>query len=81
MPYISPRRLYLNADKTCIVEEGDPAAAYVLAGAGGVLSDADAERYGLTHLPPAPVEPPLPTRTTFYPWSEDEQFTRKYGRI
>jgi len=45
--YESERALYLNADKTKVVEEGDPEAAYLLVAAGGKLHIEDAERYGI----------------------------------
>lgn len=43
----SDRNLYLNADKTKVVEEGDPEAAYVLVAAGGRIHLEDAEKFGL----------------------------------
>lgn len=50
MAYIHPKTaagvVYLNADKTKVVEEG-PLAAFVLIGPGGTLSDEEAARYGL----------------------------------
>lgn len=39
--------LYLTADKSEAVEEGDERAAFLLVGSGGQLTDEDAERYGL----------------------------------
>lgn len=47
MPFQSDRALYLNADRTEVVEEGDPEAAFLLVGAGSEIDDADAARYGL----------------------------------
>jgi hypothetical protein len=44
--WISPRRLCVTADGR-IVTEDDPAAAFLLVGAGGSLPMAEAERYGL----------------------------------
>lgn len=41
------RPLYLNADKTKIVEEGDPASRFVLGGVGSEISDELAKQYGL----------------------------------
>jgi hypothetical protein len=41
------KMLFLNADKSKVVEEG-PDAAWVLVGPDGEVSDEDAERYGLT---------------------------------
>lgn len=39
--------IYLNADKTAIVEEGSPNAAFLLVGSGGQLTDEEAAKYGL----------------------------------
>lgn len=50
-PYRAPRRLYLTADKSRVVEESDPEAASLLAGAGAEVSQADVERYKLRELP------------------------------
>jgi hypothetical protein len=47
MPYVLDRNLYLNADKNKVLEEGDPAARYVLGVAGSTVSDEDAKLYGL----------------------------------
>lgn len=44
--YISPKRLYLNADRTKAVEDG-PEADTLLVAAGGQLTDEVAARYGL----------------------------------
>jgi len=44
--WISPRRLCVTSDGR-IVTEDDPAAAFLLVGAGGSLPMAEAERYGL----------------------------------
>lgn len=60
MPYKSEKRLYLTADKTRVVEEGDPAAASLLINAGGELDDATAERYGLQSGPQAEKGKPAP---------------------
>lgn len=51
MPYQSDRALYLNADKTEVLEEGDPNAAYLLVGAGSELDDSEAAKYGLKSAP------------------------------
>lgn len=55
MSYISKKRLWLTADGARVVEEGDPAAAFLLVGEGGTVSDEDAKRYNLTALEPAPA--------------------------
>lgn len=43
----SDKALYLNADKSQVVEEGSPDAAFLLVGAGSEIDDADAKKYGL----------------------------------
>lgn len=45
--FVSDRRLYVTADKSEVVEEGDEKAAFLLVGEGGVVSEEDANRYGL----------------------------------
>jgi hypothetical protein len=47
MPFKSDKRLYVNADRSKIVEEDSPEAAYLLVGEGGQVSDEDAKKYGL----------------------------------
>lgn len=56
--YRADRRLYLTADKTRVVEHDDPAAAFLLVGAGCELDMATARRYGLVEAKAisAPVE-------------------------
>lgn len=44
---VSDRRLYLNADKSAVVEDGDRDAAYLFATEGTVIVTPDVERYGL----------------------------------
>jgi hypothetical protein len=41
------KRLFVNADKSKIVEEGSADAAFLLVGEGQEISDEDAEKYGL----------------------------------
>lgn len=48
MPHALDRTLWLTADKDRVVEDGDPAAAYLLGAAGATIDDAEAERLGLT---------------------------------
>lgn len=45
--YTSDRRLFLNADKSRVVDEDDPEASYLLVGEGGTVPAAEAERLGL----------------------------------
>lgn len=47
MAYIAEKRLWLDATGK-VVQDGDEAAAVLLVGEGGQLSDADANKYGLT---------------------------------
>jgi hypothetical protein len=56
--FVSDRRLYLNADKTAVVEEGDPAATHLLVAAKGEISQEDAEFWGI-QLKEKPAEPTL----------------------
>gem|GEM_PF-6332479 len=49
---IADRRLWLTADRKRVVEDGDPAAAFLLAGcAGAVIDDAEADRLGILGRP------------------------------
>lgn len=43
------RRLYLNSDKTKVVEHDDPDAAFLIGPVGAVISEADAKRLGVKH--------------------------------
>lgn len=45
---VSDKTLYLNADRTKVVDEGSEDAAFLLVREGGVLSAEDAERYGIS---------------------------------
>lgn len=47
MPVISQKTLFLNADKTQVVDEGSEDAAFLLVRAGSELNDEDAKRYGV----------------------------------
>lgn len=56
-PEVADRNLFLNRDKTAIVEEGSPDAAFVLTTAGNPISaeaKAEMERLGVDNLPDAP---------------------------
>lgn len=53
------RRLYLTADRSRAVEEGDPEAATLLCPAGGEVPHATAARYGLlAESQPEPTSAP-----------------------
>lgn len=43
------RRLYLNSDRTKVVEHDDPDAAFLIGPVGAVISEADAKRLGVKH--------------------------------
>jgi outer membrane biosynthesis protein TonB len=78
--YRAPRRLYVTRDWSTLVEEGDPRAAFLLAGKGGEVAAADVERYGLRHLagsaaeaePPAAEPAPPPAVSVVEPEPEPE---------
>lgn len=44
---IADRRLWLTADRTRVVEDGDPRAAFQLASPGHLIPDQEAQRLGL----------------------------------
>lgn len=54
---VADRRLYLNKDKTRIVEEGDVEAGYLFVIPGHEISDDDAKKFGLTAEPEPEPEP------------------------
>lgn len=45
--FVSDKRIYLNADKSAVVEEGHPDAAFLLAAEGGTVTAEQAKQYGL----------------------------------
>ena len=47
------RKLWLTADKSEVVEDGDPRAAFLLGSEGAEVPDAEADRLGLTAKPQA----------------------------
>jgi hypothetical protein len=47
MPYMAQRRLYVNADRTKVVPEDSPEAAFLLAPEGDEVDDETAERLQL----------------------------------
>jgi hypothetical protein len=48
MGALADRRLYLSADKACVVEEGDPRAAFLFVAPGAEITNTDLVAYGLT---------------------------------
>jgi hypothetical protein len=53
-------RTYVNADRTRIVAEDSPDAAYLLGGEGDEVSDEDAKRYGIKAPKSEPEEGEAP---------------------
>ena len=49
--FIADRRLWLTADRSRVVEEGDPAAATLFCSAGRAIATADAERLNISQGP------------------------------
>ena len=49
MGFTLDRRLWLTADQSRVVEDGDPAAAFLLGSAGKRVTDEVAKRYGLVY--------------------------------
>jgi hypothetical protein len=45
--FVADKALWLNADRSKVVEEGSPDAAFLLASKGKEIDAATAERYGL----------------------------------
>lgn len=52
------KRYYVNADRSKVVEEGSPEAAYLLAAEGTDIPTEDAKRYGLGRYAPESDEQP-----------------------
>ena len=58
MPFKADRRLYHNADKSKVVEEDDPEAAYLAIAEGQEVPDAEAKRLGLDKVESKQVKGP-----------------------
>jgi hypothetical protein len=58
MPFKADRRLYHNADKSKVLEEGDPEAATLAIAEGQEVSDAEAKRLGLDKVSTKQVKGP-----------------------
>jgi len=54
---IATKRLYVTADRSRIVDESDPTAAYLLCAAGVEIPREAVERYGLAKNPETKPEP------------------------
>lgn len=70
--YKADKRLYLTADRSRVVEEGDPEAASLLAAEGQEILDAEAERLGLTGTAKSKAEPVVVHSTAADPPKEEE---------
>lgn len=67
MLHTSTDRWYFTADRSRVVRESDPAAAFLLVAVGGQIPMADAIRYGIVDTPgaaPDAVSVPAPTNDT-----------------
>ena len=72
--YVSKERLYLTIDRDKVVPEGDPDAAFLLAGEGGVIAEAEARRYGLLdQVEPEPDRSALMRETGYSTTVEEER--------
>jgi hypothetical protein len=63
-PYTADKRLYLNADRSAVVDERSPEATYLLAPAGAVVPADLVKQYGLgagEQADAAPAADPAPT--------------------
>lgn len=64
-PLIADRRLYLSADRTRVIEEGETGAAFLLVGQGVAIAPDEVKRLGLTEsdgrvvLSKPPAEEPV----------------------
>ena len=65
---ISEKRLYLTSDRSRVVDENSPDAAFLLVGAGCELNDAVARQYGLVDAPEAKaIEAPPANKAIQFP--------------
>lgn len=69
MTYTASKRIYVNSDRSKVVEANSAEAAFLLVGEGGELSDEDAAKYGLgksekkaEHAPPENKAESMPAR-------------------
>lgn len=58
--WTAPKRIYVNADRSKVVDESDPEAASLLVGEGGQLDEAEARRLGLLDKPDTKAQPQPP---------------------
>ncbi len=66
------RRYYVNADRSRVVEEGDPEAALLLAAEGDDITNEDVARYGLGKAKAADPEPVVVHSIAADPQPQDE---------
>ena len=55
--WTAPKRIFVTADRSRVVDETDPDAAMLLVGAGGQIDQAEAERLGLVQTKAQPKAP------------------------
>lgn len=58
MPFVADRNLYHNADRSKVLEEGDPDAAFLAIAEGQEVPDAEAKRLGLDKVETKQVKGP-----------------------
>lgn len=61
---IAKHTLYLTADRQSVVKEGDPKAQFLLVREGQEISDADAEKYGVSGKKSEPAAEPAPAASS-----------------
>lgn len=71
---VSTEKVWVNADKSKVAKEGSPEAAFLLVGEGGVISDEDAEKFGVktTDAP----EGPAPDNTAPHMYEHKDEDTK-----
>lgn len=93
--YRLTERLFVNADKSQVVEAGSAEAAYLLGGPGAEISEADVDKYGLLasgpDIPdiaeaPSVIQGKLPPEFPGYAWLVESGITtyaklRKVGDV
>src|ERR1051325_346078 len=77
--YTASERLYLTADRSRVVKDGDPDAAFLLVCAGGQLPIAEARKYGLLDEPSAEakaIDGPPENKAILFPPENKKQGRR-----
>lgn len=78
-PLVADRRLYTDATKSVVLEEGDETAAFVLCGKGSTIPTATVRKLGLVIENGRVVQPkekPAPVEHKEAPKPEDKQAAR-----